>query len=112
MFRVTLTMDDELVLRIGWGDMDWCGRVMGCHAMPMFHGMGVFQLATAVGLHPDNLSVMSLTDYLQPSCGVVLAVFRPSHPAVFPIPQNVMEAMIATKCTLGAATATFYEVCV
>ena len=28
--------------------MDLCGQVMSCHAMPVFHGMGLLQIALAV----------------------------------------------------------------
>jgi hypothetical protein len=28
--------------------MDLCGQIMSCHAMPVFHGMGVLQIALVV----------------------------------------------------------------
>ncbi|THH19547.1 hypothetical protein EW146_g1644 [Bondarzewia mesenterica] len=31
-----------------YGEMDLCGLVMSCHAMPVFHGMGLLQLALVV----------------------------------------------------------------
>lgn len=74
-----------------WGEMDLCGQIMSCHAMPVFHGMGVLQIA------------------LVPSTGVVMAVFKPAFPAVLPNPQNVLEGMIATNCSIGAAAPTFLE---
>lgn len=33
---------------IGFGEIDLCGVVMGCHSMPMFHGMGVLQINLVV----------------------------------------------------------------
>jgi hypothetical protein len=39
-----------------------------------------------------------------------MAVFKPAFPAVLPNPQNVLEGMMATKCTIGAAAPTFLEV--
>ncbi|KAI0272871.1 acetyl-CoA synthetase-like protein [Russula aff. rugulosa BPL654] len=60
-----------------WGEMDLCGQIMSCHAMPVFHGMGILQIA------------------LVPSAGVVMA--------------NVLEGMIATNCSIGAAAPTFLE---
>ncbi|KAI0318669.1 acetyl-CoA synthetase-like protein [Amylostereum chailletii] len=74
-----------------WGEMDLCGSIMSCHAMPVFHGMGLLQLGLVV------------------SCGVEMAVFKPSFPSVMPNPQNVLQGMMATSCTLGAAAPTFLE---
>ena len=99
----------ELLLRLwlGWGEMDLCGQVMSCHAMPVFHGMGVLQIALVVSatssgcFHSNNF---------QPSAGVVMAVFKPAFPAVLPNPQNVLEGMIITNCSVGAAAPTFLEV--
>jgi hypothetical protein len=39
-----------------------------------------------------------------------MAVFKPAFPAVAPNPQNVLEGMIATNCSIGAAAPTFLEV--
>jgi hypothetical protein len=30
--------------------MDLCGQIMSCHAMPVFHGMGVLQIALVVSV--------------------------------------------------------------
>lgn len=51
-----------------------------------------------------------ISDIPQPSAGVVMAVFKPAFPAVLPNPQNVLEGMIATNCSIGAAAPTFLEV--
>ena len=37
-----------LCIWLGWGEMDLCGHIMSCHAMPVFHGMGVLQIALVV----------------------------------------------------------------
>ena len=47
---------------------------------------------------------------LQVSVGVVMAVFKPAFPAVLPNPQNVLEGMIATQCSIGSTVPTFLEV--
>ena len=39
-----------------------------------------------------------------------MAVFKPAFPAVLPNPQNVLEGMIATNSSIGAAAPTFLEV--
>ncbi|KAI0062574.1 acetyl-CoA synthetase-like protein [Artomyces pyxidatus] len=74
-----------------WGDMDLCGLVMSCHAMPVFHGMGLLQLAIVV------------------STGVEMATFKPAFPATMPNPQNVLEGMMATNSMIAAGAPTFLE---
>ena len=37
-----------LHMELGWGEMDLCGQIMSCHAMPVFHGMGILQIALVV----------------------------------------------------------------
>lgn len=37
--------------RLVFGEIDLCGLIIGCHAMPMFHGMGAFQLGSVVRLN-------------------------------------------------------------
>ena len=39
-----------------------------------------------------------------------MAVFKPAFPAVLPNPQNLLEGMMATNCSIGAAAPTFLEV--
>lgn len=87
--------------------MDLCGEIMSCHAMPVFHGMGVLQIALVVSV---TYSEHFLSNSLQPSAGVVMAVFKPAFPAVLPNPQNILEGMIASNCSIGAAAPTFLEV--
>jgi hypothetical protein len=87
--------------------MDLCGEIMSCHAMPVFHGMGVLQIALVVSA---TYSEYFFSNSLQPSAGVVMAVFKPAFPAVLPNPQNILEGMIATNCSIGAAAPTFLEV--
>ena len=41
---------------------------------------------------------------------MIMAVFKPAFPAVLPNPQNVLEGMIATNSSIGAAAPTFLEV--
>jgi hypothetical protein len=52
----------------------------------------------------------SFPTFFKPSAGVVMAVFKPAFPAALPNPQNVLEGMIATNCSIGAAAPTFIEV--
>jgi hypothetical protein len=41
---------------LGWGEMDLCGQIMSCHAMPVFHGMGVLQIALVVRAFCSHVS--------------------------------------------------------
>jgi hypothetical protein len=90
--------------------MDLCGQIMSCHAMPVFHGMGILQIALVVSVACGLCRVIHFSNISQPSAGVVMAVFEPAFPAVSPNPQNVLEGMIATNCSIGAAAPTFLEV--
>jgi hypothetical protein len=96
-----------LCLRLGWGEMDLCGQIMSCHAMPVFHGMGLLQIALVVS---ETYSRYFRSNGFQVSAGVVMAVFKPAFPAVLPNPQNVLEGMMTTNCSIGAAAPTFLEV--
>jgi acyl-coenzyme A synthetase/AMP-(fatty) acid ligase len=59
--------------------------------MPVYLGLGVLKIALVV------------------SVGVVMTVFKPAFPAVMPNPQNVLEGMIATQCSIGSTVPTFLE---
>ena len=69
------------------------------------------RLANSSGGECDFLRVFPFQQFFQPSAGVVMAVFKPAFPAVLPNPQNVLEGMIITNCSIGAAAPTFLEVC-
>ncbi|KAJ3558403.1 hypothetical protein NM688_g950 [Phlebia brevispora] len=56
-----------------YGDINLTGVTMACHVLPMFHAMGVIQVAVTA------------------SCGSVLAAFKPSSPATVPTPFNVFD---------------------
>ncbi|KAI0045616.1 acetyl-CoA synthetase-like protein [Auriscalpium vulgare] len=73
------------------GELDLCGLIMSCHAMPVFHGMGIIQICIVV------------------SSGVEMAVFKPAFPAVMPNPQNVLEASIVSKSDIVAGAPAFLE---
>lgn len=94
----------------GYGDIDFAGLVMGCHAMPMFHGMGVLQISSAVRiLIRQHILDLYLT-LSQASSGLVIATFRPTSPATFPTPVNVFAEAVATKSALICCVPSFVEV--
>lgn len=75
-----------------YGEMDLTGVTIACHAVPMFHGMGVVQLNFAV------------------SCGLVVSMFKPRTPPTIPDPVNTLHGALATKSDLVAVVPVFIEV--
>ena len=73
--------------------MDLAGVLLACHAVPMFHGMGVVQLNYAV------------------SCGIVISVFKPRAPATIPDPINTLHGALVTKSDIVVVVPAFIEVC-
>lgn len=43
--------------------MDLCGQIMSCHAMPVFHGMGVLQIALVVSMACGLFRVIHLEHF-------------------------------------------------
>ncbi|KAI9459306.1 acetyl-CoA synthetase-like protein [Russula earlei] len=74
-----------------WGEVDLCGQIMSCHAIPVFHGMCIFLVVVA------------------PTAGVVMATFKPAFPAVLPNPQNVLAGMVVTGTSIVAVVPSFLE---
>ncbi|KAH8110847.1 acetyl-CoA synthetase-like protein [Phellopilus nigrolimitatus] len=72
-------------------ETDTAGTVLGCHSVPMFHGMGLFVLLEA------------------PACGITAAVFKPHSPPTVPNPANVIEGAISSKSDYIFSTPTFPE---
>lgn len=75
-----------------YGELDWTGRVLACHAVPMFHGMGIVQITLA------------------PSSGLVVGMFKPRAPATIPDPVNTLLGAIATKSDIILSVPLFLEV--
>ncbi|TFY82997.1 hypothetical protein EWM64_g1012 [Hericium alpestre] len=74
-----------------YGQRDLTGVRIGCHSMPMYHGMGSFLMAWSA------------------AAGVVLAVFRPQSPAQQPTPDTVFSSIIASKSNLIFTVPSFVE---
>ncbi len=70
---------------LGWGEVDLCGQIMSCHAMPVFHGMGLLQIALVVSLVCD--------------------LFR-----VIPFQHFAAVRWSTASCSIGVAAPTFLEV--
>ncbi|SRR6266702_311732 len=94
------------VIRVGRNGLVWTNYVLSCHASIPRNGCPANR-PSGVCLFLPCLPVLIS---LQVSVGVVVAVFKPAFPAVLPNPQNVLEGMIATQCSIAAAAPTFLEV--
>lgn len=92
--------------RVGGNGSVWTDHVVSRDASFPWNGSPANSPGSECGL----LRVFFQSNSLQPSSGVVMAVFKPAFPAVLPNPQNVLEGMIATNCSIGAAAPTFLEV--
>lgn len=96
------------VIRVGRNGFVWADYVLSCNAGIPRNGCPANRPRSACPLLP--LLCLSVLIGLQVSVGVVMSVFKPAFPAVLPNPQNVLEGMIATQCSIGAAAPTFLEV--
>ncbi|EIN14664.1 acetyl-CoA synthetase-like protein [Punctularia strigosozonata HHB-11173 SS5] len=74
-----------------YGDADLTDLIMGCHSMPLSHGMGMLQIAIAA------------------SCGVRMSVFKPASPATIPNPINVWEGTVASNTEVVCCVPAFIE---
>ncbi|KAJ8092337.1 putative NRPS-like protein biosynthetic cluster [Marasmius tenuissimus] len=94
-FPKAMPMTDRKLVQVGqmpWsGEQELTDKVLALHATPMFHGMGISQLAWTA------------------CAGVVLAVFEPKFPATFPTPENLFEASRATSSDVIIAVPSFIE---
>ncbi|KAI0033029.1 acetyl-CoA synthetase-like protein [Vararia minispora EC-137] len=89
----------DTLLKLSWpprnaihfGEIDLCGKVISCHGLPMFHGMGLMHILFAA------------------TTGIELAVFKPSSHAITPNPQNVLESMKATSAKIVMAVPSVLE---
>ncbi|KAJ7627164.1 NRPS-like enzyme [Roridomyces roridus] len=75
-----------------YGEVDFCGQVMSTHAVPIFHMLGLVQLAYAA------------------FTGMSIAAFSPAAPPVVLSPDKVFEEAIATKSTLMVCPPSFLEI--
>ncbi|KAG7091792.1 putative NRPS-like protein biosynthetic cluster [Marasmius oreades] len=78
--------------QIPWfGEQDWTGKVLSVHVMPMYHGMGVSQLAWAA------------------TAGLVVAGFEPKATSILPTPDNLFEGARSTSSDIILCVPSFLE---
>ncbi|KAK7466463.1 hypothetical protein VKT23_005184 [Stygiomarasmius scandens] len=88
---LTMRMLMETAMSSYYGEIDFGCQVLSAHAVPMFHLMGVIQIAW--------------TSYL----GLTLSVFPPTTPPVIPTPDSVFNSAVATNCSLFYCVPSFIE---
>ncbi|KAJ8503284.1 hypothetical protein ONZ45_g10995 [Pleurotus djamor] len=74
-----------------FGSRDLTGVRLSCHAMPMFHGMGMMQTVWTA------------------SIGITITAARPQVPPVQPTPDNVLSSSKATQTDLICCVPAFIE---
>ncbi|KAJ8093219.1 putative NRPS-like protein biosynthetic cluster [Marasmius tenuissimus] len=94
-FPNPMAMTDRKLIQVGLlpscGEQDLTDKVLALHATPMFHGMGISQLAWTA------------------CAGLVLAAFEPIFPATVPTPDNLFEAAHKTSSDIIIAVPSFIE---
>ncbi|KAF9012818.1 acetyl-CoA synthetase-like protein [Hymenopellis radicata] len=85
----------ELCMIPWYSGQDMCDMVLSLHVMPMYHGMGILQL--------------SWTASRSACAGLVLGVFEPRSPAIFPTPENLFEAAKLTETDVVFCVPSFIE---
>ncbi|KAF5351581.1 hypothetical protein D9758_007201 [Tetrapyrgos nigripes] len=88
---LTMRMVMESAMASYYGDIDFGSQVLSAHAVPMFHLMGVIQLAWTTFL------------------GLTVSVFPPTTPPIIPTPESVFNAAVATRCSLFYCVPSFVE---
>ncbi|KAJ7769931.1 hypothetical protein B0H16DRAFT_1516867 [Mycena metata] len=77
---------------IPWfGGRDLTGQIFSLHSMPMYHGMGIFQM------------------FWSAACGLVLSAFEPKSPPTIPTPDNLFHAAKATNSDIIFCVPSFIE---
>jgi hypothetical protein len=95
------------VIRVGRNGLVWTDHVLSCgHAS--IPRIGCPENCPSGRCHFRPCLPFLISS--QVSVGVVMTVFKPAFPAVMPNPQNVLEGMIATQCSIGSTVPTFLEV--
>ncbi|CAL1709823.1 unnamed protein product [Somion occarium] len=75
-----------------YGEVDFTGRILGTHGLPMYHGMGL-------------LTTMTIAI----PCGATVSMLKPQAPALVATPDNVFECSFKTRNDLVVAVPSFVE---
>ncbi|KAF5351512.1 hypothetical protein D9758_007194 [Tetrapyrgos nigripes] len=88
---LTMRLFMESAMSAYYGEIDVGSQVLSAHAVPMFHLMGVIQIAWTAFL------------------GLTVSVFPPTTPPVIPTPDSVFSAAVKTNSSLLYCVPSFVE---
>ncbi|KAF8645464.1 hypothetical protein AX16_007810 [Volvariella volvacea WC 439] len=71
--------DLQTMICPAFGDHDFCGQIWGCHAIELFHGLGLSFVFWPI------------------STGMIMATFPPAEPAITPSSKRLFSGFVATK---------------
>lgn len=98
-----------------YGEIDLTGLRWSCHAVPMFHAMGVFQtgwtvcFSSLVSFTCMNAVLILICSALKASCGYTLTVNPPHSPPIPTTPESVIEGVRKTKSDFVFCVPSFVE---
>ncbi|KAI0795664.1 acetyl-CoA synthetase-like protein [Abortiporus biennis] len=70
-------------ISVVFGSLDFAGIVVGCHASPIFHTIGIGHLLFSI------------------SAGLIMSIFKPRPLPAIPTPDSVFEEAMKTRCQIG-----------
>lgn len=89
---------------------DLCGEVIACHAVAMFHAIGLNFIAWMVSIHRVLAHTIPLICH-KTGAGFVMGTFEPASPATAPNPDNVFQGTVDVGASYGFGVPAFLEVC-
>ncbi len=98
------------VWRLEFASHDLCGEVIACHAVAMFHAIGLNFIAWMVSIRRVLVPAISLISY-KTGAGFVMGTFEPASPAIAPNPDNVFQGTVDVGASYGFGVPAFLEVC-
>ncbi|KAF8633857.1 hypothetical protein AX17_004349, partial [Amanita inopinata Kibby_2008] len=81
----------QLLTVPAFGEVDFADKVVGLHAMPMYHGLGILMASASA------------------ACGLVIGAFQPQYPPQFPSPDSLFAATVATETDYSVVVPSFVE---
>ncbi|TFK61362.1 acetyl-CoA synthetase-like protein [Pluteus cervinus] len=71
--------DLQLGIAPWYGEHDFCNQIFACHAVELFHGLGLCMLFWVI------------------STGLIIGALPPSEPAIVPSPERIFNGLLATE---------------
>lgn len=99
---------NQLALIPYFGEQDLTGKRLGCHGMPMFHGMGMMLTTWTVCRSMQCLHMFQWS--FKAASGLVITAFKPKSPATAPLPDAVIQSAAASRSDIVFCVPSFVEV--